>query len=81
MDAELTGWLSAPLQVSYDAVLEALVLTASGDDAKGESEKKAKKQEQTNKKLHTLSIEELNTEVKILEDEMVIIEDELIAAS
>eukprot|EP01046_Picozoa_sp_COSAG06_P041855 COSAG06_NODE_5253_length_3605_cov_72.692812_3_plen_68_part_00 len=67
--------------MSYDAVLEALVLTASGDDAKGESEKKAKKQEQTNKKLHTLSIEELNTEVKILEDEMVIIEDELIAAS
>jgi hypothetical protein len=68
-------------QVSYDAVLEALVLTASGDDAKGEAEMKAKKNEETMIKLHTLSVEDLERQVKRLQDQVNLIEDELIAAS
>ena len=68
-------------QVSYDAVLEALVLTASGDDAKGEAELKAKKAEETMFKLHTLSVEDLEKQVKRLQDQVNMIEDELIAAS
>jgi len=68
-------------QVSYDAVLEALVLTASGDDAKGEAEMKAKKLEETMNKLHTLSVEDLEKQVKSLQDQVNLIEDELIAAS
>jgi hypothetical protein len=68
-------------QVSYDAVLEALVLTASGDDAKGEAELKAKKGEQTMLKLHTLSVEDLEKQVTRLQDQVNLIEDELIAAS
>eukprot|EP01043_Picozoa_sp_COSAG02_P057788 COSAG02_NODE_7075_length_3196_cov_1.760736_2_plen_137_part_00 len=68
-------------QVSYDAVLEALVLTASGDDAKGEAEMKAKKLEETMTKLHTLSVEELEKQIKRLQDQVNLIEDELMAAS
>ena len=67
-------------QVSYDAVLEALVLTASGDDAKGEEEKKAKRELETIFKLHTLSITELEKQAERLQTQVNIIEDELITS-
>jgi len=66
--------------VSYDAVLEALVLTASGDDAKGEEEKKAKREQETIFKLHTLSITELEKQAERLQTQVNIIEDELITS-
>lgn len=66
-------------QVKYDAVLEALVLAACGDDAKGEEEKKAKKAEETATKLHTYSVEDLNKQVKRLQEQVNMIEDELFA--
>ena len=68
-------------QVSYDAVLEALVLTASGDDAKGEKELKAKRREETVTKLHTYSVEELEKQVQNLQEQVNLIEDELMATT
>lgn len=67
-------------QVRYDAVLEALVLTASGDEAKTAAEMNAKKNDETVFRLHTSTVEDLDIQAKVLLDEIVTIEDELMAS-